>query len=81
MTKPRIVHKTSRLPVRQTTLSNVRPEPEHTPDGVCYPEAPLQHTVSDPDYVADLEQSDSQIRKRMIDRTRGKVVRPPREPR
>jgi hypothetical protein len=38
------------------------------------------YVMPDPDYVADLEQNDGQLRKRMAQRMRGRRVNRPKEP-
>ena len=38
------------------------------------------HVESDPDYLADRETGDGQLRKRMAQRDRGQKPKPPREP-
>ena len=41
-------------------------------------QSPRRRVTPDPDYVADLENNDGQIRKRMAERDRGKPVAKPR---
>jgi hypothetical protein len=38
------------------------------------------YVMPDPDYIADLEQNDGQLRRRMAQRARGKRVTRPKEP-